>query len=295
MLIKIFFLIVLSLSLHANLNVESHYYIDSNDINLSHVISNQNNAPYLKNDIKLFSFDSNKHTKRVKSKEFVKLLKSLGFDSVSTKSRFIKFTKKSPIDLSKIESFLRELYKSKYNSIEINNVYIMPRGYIDVLPKDYQVRIQSKSHLSKSGTLSIKTQQNRKIFFDYIIDAKLSVYTAKETLKRDTELSLLNTVKKSIILDKFRAIPIATIQKGTFQSKQNIRQGSIITLRDVERLSIVKRNSTVSISINTSTMAISFSAIAQQDGKLNDIIMVKKSNGKKLKVRVTGRNRAEMR
>ena len=42
-------------------------------------------------------------------------------------------------------------------------------------------------------------------------------------------------------------------------------------------------------------MDISFSAKALQNGKLNDIIKVQKSNGKILKVIVTGRNKAEMR
>jgi len=288
MLAKILIFIVLTLSLHASINIKSHYYVDSNDINLSHVTPT-------KNDIKLFSFEQNRYTKRVKSKDFMKLLKSLGVNSAATKSRFIKFTKKSPIDVSKIETFLIELYKSKYSSIEIDRVSVVPRGYIDSLPKDYQIKIQSKSHLSNKGTLSIKTNKNRKIFFNYYIDAQVSVYMAKNNIKRYTELTLLNTIKKSIILEKFRALPIQEVGKGMLQSKQTIKHNSVITLRDVEQLSIVKRNAVVTISLNTSGMAISFSAVAQQDGKLNDIITVKKRDGKKLKVRVTGKNQAEIR
>ena len=42
-------------------------------------------------------------------------------------------------------------------------------------------------------------------------------------------------------------------------------------------------------------MAINFSAKALQSGKLNDIISVRKRDGKRLKVRVVGKNRAEIR
>jgi flagella basal body P-ring formation protein FlgA len=49
------------------------------------------------------------------------------------------------------------------------------------------------------------------------------------------------------------------------------------------------------VSLYGDNMAITFSAKALQDGKVNDIIKVQKSDGKRLKVKVIGKNRAEMR
>ena len=44
---------------------------------------------------------------------------------------------------------------------------------------------------------------NKKIFFNYIVEAEIKVIKSKNEIKRGDELSNLNTKKKSIILNKF--------------------------------------------------------------------------------------------
>jgi flagella basal body P-ring formation protein FlgA len=48
------------------------------------------------------------------------------------------------------------------------------------------------------------------------------------------------------------------------------------------------------VSLNSNNISISFTVKALEDGKVNDIIRVEKSNGKRLRVRVIGKNKAEM-
>ncbi|MBU1658415.1 flagellar basal body P-ring formation chaperone FlgA [bacterium] len=288
MLIKVLFLLLIPFLLYCSDILKSTYYIQSDDINLSHIV------PHAKMDTKLFSIEENKYTKRLKSKELIQVLKQYGYNSFSADSRYIKFIKKSPIDLSKIERAIEEAYTKQYENIDIQKISVLPRGYIDSLPEKYTISLTKKAHLSRRGTLYIKTNENKKIFFNYIISANVSVCYARNDINKDEELSQVNTMQKSIVLDKFRAMPVQKIQQGVLQSKHNLQANSIITTRDVQRLNIIIRGSNVNVSFQTQGMAIEFSAKALQDGKLNDIITVEKSNTKKIKVRVIGKNQAEM-
>jgi flagella basal body P-ring formation protein FlgA len=288
MLLKTFLLIVVFLELLLSNTLNKEYFINSRDIKLSQII------PHAKKDVILFSLEEGKHTKRVKSKDLIKLLKNKGYDSYTSKSNYIQFTKRSPIDISKIKKSIIRFYQKAYKDIEIKQISIMPRNYLESLPKNYVTNIQKKSVLYNHGTLYIKTKQNKKIFFDYNIDASLSVYVAKDDIKRDVELSAINCVKKSIILNRFRDVPIINIYNNTIQTKKPIKSGNVITIRDIQKLSLVKRGSDVTTVLNTEGITLSFSTKAQKDGKLGDTITVKNSNGKKFTVKVIGKNMTEV-
>jgi len=269
--------------------LEKTYYIEGNDINISHLV----NHP--KEDKVLFHFQNNRYTKRIKSKQLIEILKSYNYNNVESQSRYIKFIKKSPIDLSQAKIYIEDFYLSVYPDMTIYSIDVTPRGYINSLGENFTINIPTKSTLSNKGILSIKTAKKKKLFFDYIIDAEISVFTAKGLIPRGTKLSLLNTHKKSVSFDKYRAVPIQDIQTKSLQSKHNIPNGRIITTRDVQALLLVKRNATVSVKLDNNAIIIEFSAKALQNGKLNDIITVQKKNGKKFKAVVIGKNKVEIR
>ena len=289
MLSKIFFLLIVFIGLLHASNFNKNYYISTNDINLSIIV------PHVSKDIILYSLNTKKHTKRIKSKHLIKKLKLYGYDSFTSKYSYIKFTKLSPINTSKIKNYIKEIYSKTYLDIKIKNISIFTRSYISSLPQNYTINMQEKSSLYKDGTLYIKTAKNKKIFFDYNIDATINVYVTKHRIKRGTELSLLNCVKKNIILNKFKSKPIQNLQKNTIQSKKSIKTGDVITFRDIQKLSIVKRGSFVTIILKEKGIALSFSAKAKSNAKLGDTITVQRSNGKKLRVVVIGKNMAEVR
>jgi len=285
----IFILLLLTLQLNADKILKNTYYVKSNDIYISHIIKNPpSNKP-------LYKISFNKHTKRVKTKDLIQLLKKHGYRGYTSKSRYIKFIKKSPIDTSKISQYIKDYYLENYNQIDIQEIKVSPRIYMTSLPQEYTINIRKKNYLSRNGVVSIKTPKNKKIFFNYDVKADVSVYLSRVQIKKDVELSAINTIKKSIILEKFMAKPIQILEAHTIQGKRHIKKDKILTLRDVEILSIVKKNSYINVNLNSQNMSISFSAKALQNGKLGDTITVQKNSGKRLKVRVTGKNRAEIR
>jgi flagella basal body P-ring formation protein FlgA len=289
MILKTSLLLVLSLPLFCSTFLQSNYSIKTDDINLSSII------PHAKPDVQLFRIEGGKYTKRVKSNQLLGLLKEYGYNNFLSKSSYIKFTKQSPVDNSKVQKMLKDYYEKKYLHIDIQQMNLTPRGYITSLPEQFTINFQSKSHLSNMGTLFIKDKQNKKIFFDYEILANVDVYIASKNMKRGEELSFINSTKKSIILQKFIAMPLQELEESAKQTKKQFKKGDIITLRDIQTLSIVKRGSAINVNLNSADMAISFTAKALQDGKMGDMIDVQKSNNKKLKVLVTGKNTAEIR
>jgi len=288
MLLKILLLMVLPFSLMAKELLEKNYYITTEYVKLSTITSNKND------DLVLFKLNKDRYTKRVNSKELLKILKKHGYSSFYSTSRYIKFIKKSPVKLSQITDKVKKLYKSKYPNIKIKKIFITPRGYIKNLPKEYQVHIQEKSYLRDHGTIYIKTEQKKEIFFDYYIEADIDVLRARKNIQKGVELSFKNIIKKRIRLDKFRAMPLQKITQAKLQSKHHIKQNTILTLRDIETLNLVKRDSTVGVSLDSGGLSITFSAKALQDGKLNDIITIQKSDGKRLKARVVSKHRVEI-
>ena len=290
MLLKYILLtLLMSVQLFSSTYLDKFYYVDTKEIYLQTIL------PTTKNNIELFKIDNTRHSKKVKAKELLTLLKHYGYKEFSSKHSYIKFIQKSPVNTKIIEDKLRQYYKENYLDISIMSLHVEPRSYIEFLPKLYSIKIKKNSFLKKDGVLSIKTQNNKKIFFNYRIKASVKVFISRMKIKKDTELSVVNLKQKIILLDKFRAKPYQSISTGTYQAKHHISENKIITSRDVASLSLVRRKSSVSITMNRDNIDISFSAKALQNGKLNDIIKVQKSNGKVLRVIVTGRNIAEIR
>ncbi|MFA6195125.1 MAG: flagellar basal body P-ring formation chaperone FlgA [Sulfurimonas sp.] len=198
------------------------------------------------------------------------------------------------IDTTKIENKIRELYEKSYDGIKINRISIYARGSIRPINSNFIVDIDNKNSLSKNGIVYIKTEDKKKIFFDYKVDAEITFYVTSQEIKKGTTLSALNTQKKSITLDKFKAMPLQAEELNDYQSKINLKENEIITLKNIESVVLVHKDSNVNVRINDQDIAISFTAEAQRDGKLGDTIMVKKSDGKKLKATVIGKNRVEV-
>lgn len=288
MLSKIFFFLLISTQLFSQIILKDIYPVESKNIYLNDIIKN---SP--KNEL-LFTIDENKYSKRVKSSQIIKLLKKIGIKDIKSSSRYVQFKLLSPIDTTKIEEFLRQHYIEKYKTINIQNIFVNPRGYIESLPKNYHIEIRDKSYLSRNGIINIKDQNNKKIFLNYSIEATIKVLNTKDKIDRGEKISLFNTNYKTIKLDKFKATPITKFKKDTYQTSRHINKDKTLTIRDIETLNLIHKNSQVSVGLYNGGIYITFIAKALQNGKLGDIITIQKSDLKRLKARVVGKNKVEI-
>ena len=286
----ILLLLFISSILYAQNIFKNTYYINNDYVMLSDIV---NISP--KNDKKLFQLEQNRHTLRVKTKELSRLLKKEGYDGYTSRHRgYIQFTKRSPINRDRLKAALKRLYLKNYKYIIISSIQIEPNRYIQKLPSRYTIAFEKRSFLSRKGTLYIKTPHNKKIFFHYLINADVTIYKTKKSLKKGTLLNSRNCQKKSIILDKFRAMPIQDIDMHHYQSKHYLRRDEVITKRDVTGVDLVRRGSMVNVFMREGNIEISSSAKALQNAKLGDTIKLLNKEGKKIEVIITGKNRAEV-
>jgi flagella basal body P-ring formation protein FlgA len=236
-----------------------------------------------------------KHTKRVKTKLLIRILYELGYKDIHSKHSYTQFTQKSPIHTQNIKYFLRLKYEEVYPNIIIQDIKVVPRSYLSSLKDGYSITVNRKFYLKNRGTLFIKTDENKKIFFDYKIKAKLTLLQAKTELQRGDELSNINIRKTTIQFNKFRAMPLLQLKKASYEAKRRIKKGTTLTSRDVAGLMLVKRGDSVSVTILDQNIAISFIGKAKKSGRYGQTITVVNSNGKRINAIVTGRKIAEIR
>jgi len=266
-----------------------HEYIIQNDtVKLSNIVNNP------KKDYILFNINPTRHSKRVKSSELIKKLKNYGYDDFHTKHAYVQFTQKSPIDTTALSKSLMQYYKEKYTNINIEKIEVKPVKYLTHLPSTYTTGFSRNAYLSHKGIMYIKTLHNKKYFFNYRILATLPLYVTTKKVEKGDEISLLNTRKKSIILDKLKDVPLMKLQKSRYEAKHRLKKDTIITQRDITGLYLVKRGSSVTVSITDEGVQITFRAKAVQNGRYGDTILVVHKNNKKIPVIVTGKNRAEV-
>ncbi|MBD3797316.1 MAG: flagellar basal body P-ring formation protein FlgA [Campylobacterales bacterium] len=287
MYLKLLIVLVFTANIFGS-ELQRNYFIEGDQIKISDILKDQP----IKEDGVLFTFSSTHYIKRVKSKELLKLLAAHGYTKVNSKYPYIQFSKKSPIDTKSLKEYIISLYRSKYKQISIKSVKISPRTYMEKLPAYTDVEFPQNEYLGNTGILSIKTKEHKQIFFNYEIDASVDVYIAKKDLQRNDELSVLNTTKNSIILKNFRSMPIQKLDENSLQVKHDMQKGELLTQRDVDPLSLIRRGSSVNVVLKNGSIFISFSAKALQDGILGESIFVENEKGKKIKVQVTGKNRA---
>lgn len=286
MWLKLFVLLVLPVYVHAISMLESVYYVKDREV-ISSVVTGDE-----KNTFTILRIDEGDYLKKIKAKELEELLNKHGYREFAAKNSYVSFILKSPIDTSYIKQRLIERYEKEYRFIDIKEIVLEPRSYMQSLPDEYEVEIKKREHLSKEGVISIETPQKKKYFFDYYLKAYIIVYESKKSIKKGTKISPAHYIKKSVLLDDYRAKPLQDMETLTLQAKRQIPKARVMTVLDVEELDVVKRGSVINVSMKNGNMIINFTAEALKDAKVNDIISVKNSNGKIFKAKVTGRDMA---
>ena len=285
---KIIILFLFLTTLLFSQELQQEYMLNSDTVKLSDIIKSP------KKDTILFNINVSRHSKRVRSSELLKKLKSYGYNNFHTQHTYIQFSRKSPINTQKLKDALIAYYQQKYKHIAIENLFLKPTKYMLHLPKNYTIGFPRNAYLSHKGIFYIKTLDNKKFFFNYILRAKTTVYQTKKEIQKGEELSGFNLQKKSIILDKFQANPLMELPKHQYEAKHRLKNGLIVTQRDIRRLNLVKRGAAVVVTLHNNDLEISFTAKALQSGRLGDTISVLHDNSKKIRVRVIGKNRAEV-
>jgi len=262
------------------------YFVSSNDVNLSVITHDK------KNDKTIFHIQRNRYLLRVPTKKVLHVLQQNGYHHFTKRYSYVNFIKQSNLDTTALQNDLREYFVQHYQKIAIKKITIIAKKELSSLPKRYTLKFQKNTALLSHGNFSIITPQKEQIFFEYYIEAIIPVYIAKKKIKKGELLSLQNTKIKSVVFNRFRSLPIQSLQN--IEAKYHIMPGRIITIRDVTTKHLVKRGDKVVVVLQDKTLEIDFTAKALQGGSLHDIILIQLPRGKKLRAKVIGKNLVEV-
>ncbi len=289
MLIKtVLILLLYTVSLFATEPLKSNYYVKNNYVTLCDIDRKA------KECTKIFNIPESRHSKRIKTTQLLTLLQTFGYKKLKSKHSYTQFTQKSPIDIKSLKLFIEKSYQNAYKNIEIQNTEVNPRSFLLQLPKEFTIVLSKKNYLKAKGVLYIQTAKKKRIFFNYFVYANVSIFKTKKRIAKGELLSNVNLKKESIILDKFRAMPLQEIQESLYQAKHTLRENDIVTSRDITGVYLVKRGARVQVKMHDSNIEISFSATAKQNGRYGEMISIISTNGKKMRAKVISRNRVEI-
>lgn len=281
----LFSLLLLFTYLHA-LEIEQDYYYTDNNITENFLFHSDRYS-----DKTLFSIPEGKERDRIKCSYILSFLKD---DTIKCEHSYVEFTKKSTIDTSRLEKRLIDYYKSYYPSMHIESVEVHPKSFLKKLPEYFTFKIRAKSYKRAKGTFYIIDGSRHREFFDYHIVAEVDVLKASKKLRRSELISSSNTTLKKIPFYSFRDRPITIDELDIYESIHNIAKNRILTQRDIKMVFLVKRNESVILQIKNGPLVIETTAIATQNGKLNDIITVEKADKSRLKARIISKGRVEI-
>ncbi len=268
------------------IELEQNYATNFRDINISTITKNS------ANDATIATIEQGKMSKKILSKELVEFLKTHGYANYTTKQRYINFSLNTPIDTSKLQAEIGQYYKDAYPEITIENVLITPAIWLATLPSEYKIDFDKKSLLQNKGMFSIEDAQNKKLYFNYIISAKISLFYAKDTIKKSSPLSLTNCFKKTIVFEKLRAIPVDNL--ATKQAKHHISKDDFITSRNTKGLNAVRKGEQIILVLSKEDISLTAEVVALEDGVVNDIIKVQNNLKKIFKAKIIAKDMVEL-
>ena len=242
----------------------------------------------------LFAIPPHVSRYRISAEEVVERFKAHGVEVDAGEVRYLNFVKISPISTEALERDVAAYYTQHYPSIAIAAVAVTPRVYTPELPAEYTVTISDTAYKSARGTFYITGSDGTKLFFDYAVDAKVRVFTARRDLRRDAPVDAVTVQRSAVPLDTLNSPPLDDLAGGTYRLKRHLKSGEVVMRRHVEVAPLVLRDADVLATLKTGNVLIEFHAIALQDGALHDMISIQKPDGKRLKAKVVGENKVEI-
>ncbi len=285
---KIIFITLFFLSiLHANTLQQSYFFtsptIKSSDLNAE--------CP---KDFEIVLIPDGKSSYRMNAQIILKTFELNGCQIDGAKIRYVNFTKRSNTDYTQLQEQITTYFSTNYPSMTIHSVQIIPHGYIESLSSTAHAIFDKDGYTKNKGTFYISDSNGIRHYFEYVIDASLSVLHSTRKTSRKEPLSPTNTTLKSIPFTSFRGKPLASIPEKSYRFRSTVQANTPITDRQLEPTPIVLRNAKVSVQIRSGAVIVEFIATAMQEGALYDIITIEKADNKRVRAKIVGDNTVEL-
>ncbi|HEX5671022.1 MAG TPA: flagellar basal body P-ring formation chaperone FlgA [Sulfuricurvum sp.] len=208
--------------------------------------------------------------------------------------RYVNFTKQTALNLSPLKLQLYDAFLSNYPTMTIQRIDVFPRGFIESLPEHSNAVLDKDVCDKNNGTFYVLDESGIRRYFDFSLDATLSVLHSNQKIKRNEVISSANTSLKLIPFSSFKGKPISSLSEHPQRFRLALKENVPIVDRNLEPLPIVLRGAKVGVQVKNGLVIAEFIATATQEGALYDIITIEKSDKKRAKAKVIGENRVEL-
>jgi flagella basal body P-ring formation protein FlgA len=284
---KLLILILFCLNLSAYELSENYEYVNytvySNDL-----------VPDIPKKFEILQIPADKNQYRIDAKIIAKTFELNGFELNISKTRYINFTRHSPIDFTSIKQQLTQMFIEFYPAINIQEIIITPRGYLPSLGKNVHGEFDKRFYQNATGTFYVLDNEGLRHYLDYTVNATLGVLYTNQKVSRKESLSGFNTILKTIPFQSFKDKPLTTLPNHQSRFRSNLKPMQLLTLRNIEEIPLVLKDTPVTVELQNGSVIIEFEATATQEGLLYDIITIQKNDGKRTKAKVIGENRVEL-
>lgn len=259
-----------------------------------HTITSDILFPELTQKFEILKIPPEKEHYRIDANIITKTFELNGIIIDSSKTRYVNFTKYSPVNFTPLKIQLEKMLRERYPSIMIEEITITPRGYLPSLAKETRGVFDDRFYQHAKGTFYILTPQGLRHYLDYKVTATISVLHTTQKITRRERLSGFNTLLKPIPFTSFKDVPLTTLPDQLSRFRSNLKAGVLLTLRHIEAVPYVLKNEKVVVEVQSEGVVVEFGATATQEGALYDIITIQKNDGKRVKAKVIGENRVEL-
>ena len=271
------------------IQLKSKYLIDSEKVKLSLFTGTESNRTILE-------LPKNRNLWKVPAFKISRSLKMAGYESKMPSSSMITFERALNTDFPKLRRLIGDRYREYYPTLRLKDISVKPTAFTGIdftFKPECSIRLP-KSALHKSiGTFAVRCKK-KVYYFRYTLEGMIRVYKANHQIKKDKIIDSNKVHAEYIPFEKFYAPPITDPGDGRYIARLNIAPSKVLTAANTEPLPAVLKNSSVRCVYRVGSVVIEFDATALQNGKIGDIISVKKSDGKILRGRVVNKKRVEL-
>jgi len=206
----------------------------------------------------------------------------------------------TPYNSDRVRVSLIKKFKQHYPNMKIEHLFISP---LSTPPRDFESYKMKAIYISQAslhqykGTFSIlyvnKTKE-RRLFYKYLLDAKLSLYKTIRTIKRGEIIDSDNVELSLGKFDSVRFEPINGNYLGNYVAKRDIQEDKIIFKKDLKIIPDIKRGDSIDAILFDSGIEARFNVTAMQDGIIGEIIRVRKKHQKVFKAKVLSKTQVEI-
>ncbi|MFW2330776.1 MAG: flagellar basal body P-ring formation chaperone FlgA [Nitrospinota bacterium] len=178
-------------------------------------------------------------------------------------------------------------------SLKIEKVYIAPDMQVKGISVEdiVDIKVIGANRISKRYFVALELRHQgrvKKVVVPALVGITAEYIIAKERINKGSKIHKLDVEFRRLPLDSnssFSRIRVSDLEDAV--AKNDIKAGSVISKRDLKKVSLINRGDRVVLVMEKDIVTVSVDVLAEESGDLNDIIFVRNSNtNKKHKAKV---------